>query len=160
MFKVSFKDKKVKRVDNNRATIITLTGEIKAPEDVYLYPTPVRLWINEIHPWIDTDGWDITVRGKSICSEEDTIDNVFGERLAEARAKLHLYKFMRTLCKKLCEFYDSFLYGNDHTKVIITDNGDSLKKALNKYNKLVVREKKHIFDLLNGQPNTKSTSQS
>ena len=77
------------------------------------------------------------------------------ERLAEARAKLKIYKFMKTFCNKMLKYYKFKLYGTKANNEIIVktspeglSNNDSLLKAYMKYDKLVDVENTHIKQLL------------
>ena len=151
MYKVSFKDdfKKVERFDN-KDTKVTLKGTIKntyALDDLSI-PQPIYDWM--IDSWGDTD--TIEVSGIAIRSDKDTDDPVLGERLAEARAKLKIYKFMRTFCHKMLEYYTLKLYGtkaSNNTIVIkVNPEKDSLFKAYMKYDKLIDVENNHIKQLL------------
>ena len=162
MYKVSFKDdfKKVERF-NNKVTKVTLKGTIKniyALNDLNI-PQPVYDWIRDNY-CIDLD--TLEVLGIAVRRDNDKDDPVLGERLAEARAKLKIYKFMRTFCHKMLEYYTLKLYGtkaSNNTIVIkVNPEKDSLFKAYMKYDKLVNVENNHIKQLLyNDESNTKSS---
>ena len=166
MYKVSFTDdfKKVERF-SNKVTKVTLEGFIN---DVYdensiSIPTPIFAWM------VDNIGQHINIikmTGTAVRNDKDKDDPVLGERLAEARAKLKIYKFMRTFCHKMLEYYTLELYGtkaSNNTIVIkVNPEKDSLFKAYMKYDKLVDVENNHIKqllynDLLNNESNTKSS---
>ena len=155
MYKVSFTDdfKKVERF-NNKVTKVTLKGTIKniyALDDLNI-PQPIYDWMmgdNCKNP--DT----LEVSGIAVRSDNDKDDPVLGERLAEARAKLKIYKFMKTFCNKMLKYYKFKLYGTKANNEIIVktspeglSNNDSLLKAYMKYDKLVDVENNHIKQLL------------
>ena len=83
----------------------------------------------------------------------ETPNPVIGERIAEARAKIKVYKFMHTLCKKLMYHYYGILYGVPegigelHTKVI-SDHQGGLQEACNKYATLWLKESQHLGKLM------------
>ena len=169
MYKVSFIDdfKKVERF-GNKVTKVTLKGTIEniyALDDLNI-PQPIYDWIRDNYR-IDLN--TIEVLGIAVRSDNDKDDPVLGERLAEARAKLKIYKFMRTFCHKMLEYYTLKLYGtkaSNNTIVIkVNPEKDSLFKAYMKYDKLVDVENNHIKqllynDLLNNELNRQSTSKS
>ena len=155
MYKVSFTDdfKKVERF-NNKVTKVTLKGTIKniyALDDLNI-PQPIYDWMmgdNCKNP--DT----LEVSGIAVRSDNDKDDPVLGERLAEARAKLKIYKFMKTFCNKMLKYYKFKLYGTKANNEIIVktspeelSNNNSLLKAYMKYDKLVDVENNHIKQLL------------
>ena len=156
MYKVSFKDdfKKVERF-NNKVTKVTLKGSINdhyTPNGLDV-PRPIIDWM--IDSWGDTDTIKvIEVSGIAIRSNKDKDDPVLGERLAEARAKHKIYKFMRTFCHKMLKYYALKLYGintNNTITVRAIDQEsyvDSLQKAYKKYSRLVDVENTHIKQLL------------
>lgn len=153
MYKVSFTDdfKKVERF-NNKVTKVTLKGTIKNTYglDDLSIPQPIYDWM--INSWGDTD--TIEVSGIAIRSDKDKDDPVLGERLAEARAKLKIYKLMKTFCYKMLEYYAQKLYGiktNNTITVRASEQesyDDSLLKAYKKYDRLVDVENTHIKQLL------------
>ena len=157
MYKVSFTDdfKKVERF-NNKVTKVTLEGIIN---NIYTYdpisiPTPVFEWMASIiGPHINI----IKMSGTAVRNDKDKDDPVLGERLAEARAKLKIYKFMKTFCNKMLKYYKFKLYGTKANNEIIVktspeglSNNDSLLKAYMKYGELVEVENNHIKQLLYG----------
>ena len=157
MYKVSFKDdfKKVERF-NNKVTKVTLIGSINdlfTPDGLDV-PRPIIDWM--IDSWGDTDTIKvIEVSGIAIRSDKDKDDPVLGERLAEARAKLKIYKLMKTFCNKMLKYYKLKLYGiKANNKVIINTDpeelsfNDSLLKAYMKYDRLIDIENTHIKQLL------------
>lgn len=154
MYKVSFTDdfKKVERF-NNKVTKVTLKGTIKnawALDDLNI-PQSIYDWMrNNNCKDLDT----LEVSGIAIRSDNDKDDPVLGERLAEARAKLKIYKFMRTFCHKMLKYYALKLYGITTNSAITLraidqeSYDDSLQKAYKKYSKLVDVENTHIKQLL------------
>ena len=152
MYKVSFTDdfKKVERF-NNKVTKVTLEGFIN---DVYdgnsiSIPTPIFAWM------VDNIGQHVNIikmTGTAVRNDKDKDDPVLGERLAEARAKLKIYKLMKTFCHKMLEYYTLKLYGtkaSNNTIVIkVNPEKDSLFKAYMKYDRLIDVENTHIKQLL------------
>ncbi len=153
MYKVSFTDdfKKVTRF-GKKVTKVTLEGFIN---DVYensiSNPTPIFAWM------VDNIGQHINIikmTGTAVRNDKDKDDPVLGERLAEARAKLKIYKLMKTFCYKMLEYYAQKLYGiktNNTITVKASEQesyNDSLLKAYKKYDRLVDVENTHIKQLL------------
>lgn len=166
MLKVSFKDKEVKQFNGGNVTIVTLKGEINLDPLDYL-PHPVRIWMLKYinnNEGFSTDKYGfnlvINVTGKAICSEEDTVDRVFGERLAEARAKKKLYRLMANLSKHLFRYYFKILYGFTGIDKWKENNLDCLESTINKYEGLWERENVHAKTLINDQFNRQSTTKS
>ena len=155
MYKVSFTDdfKKVERF-NNKVTKVTLEGIINNiyNQNSISIPTPVFEWMASI---IGSHINIIKMSGTAVRNDKDKDDPVLGERLAEARAKLKIYKFMKTFCNKMLKYYKFKLYGTKANNEIIVktgpeelSNNDSLLKAYMKYDKLVDVENTHIKQLL------------
>jgi hypothetical protein len=157
MFKISFK-KNFKKVEtfNDRATIVTLTGKMILPHFIEdCLPTSIWEWINN-HPSVEVSESYLTqyhclvikVQGKSVCAEDDTFDAKTGERIAESRAKIRLYKFMQTLMYKLSEYYTKILTGNEYMELIDYYNNNSLSYTWRKYIELLNHERHHLNELL------------
>ena len=155
MYKVSFTDdfKKVERF-SNKVTKVTLKGTIKNIYDLddLNIPLPIYDWMKD-NNFKDLD--TLEVSGIAVRSDNDKDDPVLGERLAEARAKLKIYKLMKTFCNKMLKYYKLKLYGIKANNEIIVKTGpeelscnDSLLKAYMKYDKLVDVENNHIKQLL------------
>lgn len=172
MFKVSFKEnpqftvKKVQRFNDDRVTVVTLKGVTQVPVFLqYLIPHKVFDWISTLEN-VDVEfvmsKMFITVTGKSICSKEDKVDKILGERIAEAKAKLHLYKFMAHFLTKIWTHFIEQFCGTVLIKCIV-DNEDTNKeylgKAINKYWRLYKDEQKHLNILLGHESITKSSQE-
>lgn len=167
MFKVSFKGeyKKVQTF-NDRATLVTLVGEIKISRRIWI------VFLEEITDWIlksqsvkvswgnpikGSEGLKLEITGKAVCSEGDTFNEVTGQRIAESRAKIKLYKFICTLCKKLMTSYKKIVYGQaDHIIPVYNFKESELKEpapdclyvTLKVYEGLLIKEFHHLGGLL------------
>jgi hypothetical protein len=162
MLKVSFKDnfKKVASF-NNKATVVTLTGECITP--LWFNNVPHKIWEWVMwHPSVEISEtysnknlvMIIEVSGKSVCADGDIFDDKIGERIAESRAKIKLYKFMHTLCKKLMYCYYGYIYGvpegrGTYKTATLSDYHGGLQDACRKYAELWVKESRHLGELLN-----------
>lgn len=111
--KVSFKgDYKDVLVFQDKVTVVTLTGKVVMPEWCDQMPLNVRVWISQ-HPSVEVDehwvkdGVVMTLKasGKAKLHDGDTFDAKTGERIAECRAKIRIYRFMYTLTHKLYHYY-------------------------------------------------------
>lgn len=159
MFKVSFKgDFKKVQTFNNRATIVTMTGQMSIPNEMWsVFPDKVANWMWQ-HPSVDASWGKCTKEnevirlefsGKSVCAEEDTFDLVVGERIAEARAKIKLYEFMANLTNKIGNYYVKLVYGNSQLSGLTIDNNNGgVQLAHFKYAKLFLMEHRHLDKLL------------
>ena len=160
MLKVSFIEpyKKVE-VFNNKITKVTLTGYIKHQDSILFsgnFPKDMNDWFWN-NPYVEFDAdyahdrFIIKTSGHSSKSEEDTFDSVIGERIAEARAKLKVYKFVRALIRKKMQYLYSFMYGNFEIISLLESHSevpkDCLYLTLQKYNKLIKREREHLQNL-------------
>jgi hypothetical protein len=162
MLKVSFKDnfKKVASF-NNKATVVTLTGECITP--LWFNNVPHKIWEWVMwHPSVEISEtysnqnlvMIIEVSGKSVCADGDTFDDKIGERIAESRAKIKLYKFMHTLCKKLMYCYYGYIYGVPEGRgtcktATLSDYHGGIQDGCRKYAELWVKESRHLGTLLN-----------
>jgi hypothetical protein len=95
----------------------------------------------------------MTAQGTSKCNVGDTFDPIIGERIAETRAKLKLYKFMVTLCRKLSQYYFGLVYGkvevrNKAVTMVASGTIGGLKEAYIKYGTLWIKESEHLGKLM------------
>ncbi len=172
MFKVSFKEnpqfpvKKVQRFNGDRVTVVTLKGVTQVPVFLqYFIPRKVFDWTDTLKN-VDVEfvmsKMYITVTGKSICSKEDKVDKILGDRIAEARAKLHLYKFMMHFLDKVWSYFIEQLCGTASIKCAANKkdvNKEHLSEAVNKYWRLYKDEQKHLNILLGHESNTESSQE-
>lgn len=170
MIKVTFTGDPAKRVKvfNDCVTQVTLTGTIIIP-NTFLYEVigDIKSWLNSLSNLkIQYEAFfttlNIVVKGKAIKSKDDTFNNIVGERIAEARAKVTLYNFMITLMKKSIQYYMDAVMGTTpkNTKKvdwveklsIATLFNDNLSGGLienyDYYRKLAEKEKAHLQELL------------
>ena len=156
MFKVSFVDKpnnpaKQVQVFNDKATIVTLKGRMVLPKWWSLVPYSIDKWANN-HEGVEFNDICLeeaffVVQGKSVCSEEDVFDKVKGERIAEARAKKKLYKFMYRLLEKVFWHYKKIIIGDMDMRLPELYR-DGIYKDIMKYQVLYERETEHLHKLL------------
>ena len=158
MWKVSFKDpssRKVRRF-NDRVTVVTLNGFMRVPEEVrFSLPKELSYWLGtHSNPkvkldFISRNSMEITVTGRANRAEGDADDPVFGERLAECRAKIKLYHFLHTFALKYMNHYEKILYGNDARVSGTGFKGNNyMCSVYNKYAALHARETGHLNELL------------
>ena len=172
MFKVSFKEnpqfpvKKVQRFNDDRVTVVTLKGVAELPVFLqYFIPHKVFDWtgtLKNVNVEFTMKRMFITVTGKSICSKEDKVDRVLGDRIAEARAKLHLYKFMAHFLDKVWSYFMEQLCGTaliECTAYKKDVNKEHLSEAIDKYWRLYKDEDRHLNILLGHESNTESSQE-
>lgn len=161
MFKVSFKDKPndpskyVVRVGNR--IVVVLKGTVALPDFFKHIPEEIITWITDEQKliWGEEDIanniFHLKTKGISICHENDTFDYVLGERIAESRAKMRIYKFFYELTSKLFDYYSELLFGTE----IPTEKGSngSIERTASKYQELCVREHEHLEKLLASKDN-------
>ena len=164
MLKVSFKDKEghlAKTVETfkDKETIVTLRGEIHLPKFWRAIPRDICDWIDlhqSVYNYesIVTDSMIITVKGTSKCNDGETFDPVLGERIAEARAKIKLYRFMYTLCKKLYKHYFTLIFSDEYynqkggMRHYHPNRHGGIYEEIYKYNTLLTNESHHLEELL------------
>ena len=162
MFKVSFdKDSKKVQTFNNRATVVTITGEMSFSSEVWdIFPNKIANWMWQ-HPTIDafwgnctkgTEVINLKVSAKSVCAEGDTFEENIGKRIAESKAKVKLYKFVHNLCEMLMKYYYGIMYGNAEFDIIRESHTEEPKDCLyltcKKYRELWIKESYHLGKLL------------
>ena len=152
--KVSFLGKQDVKSYNDKVTFVTLNGYLDIPIPI---PITVDNWIKDYlknskitFEYIKSTG-DLIIgaTGTSKCSNKDTYDLVLGERIAESRAKIALYRFMELLCKKLYVFYKGIIDGKSGIMLNVANEHDCLYNSCLKYGMLHDREKQHLKDLMN-----------
>lgn len=119
MFKISFKETPTpcKTIfKEGRKTTVTYRGIIRLPRLWWYMPPEIRRWVNQcryvdISENIATNMATIYSIGTSRCREDDKYDTILGERIAEARSKYNMYRFIAELCNKLMLYYNNWMYG-------------------------------------------------
>lgn len=161
MFKISFKETSIpcKVVfKEGRKTTVTYRGIIMLPKLWWYMPLEIRRWINhcsyvDICENIATNTAVIYARGTARCREDDKYDTLLGERIAEARSKYNMYRFVAELCTKLIYYYNNLIIGE---RVIPFPCGQKgLYEDMVRYEKLKEKEIEHIEALLNANKNGK-----
>ena len=154
MFKVSFKEapdnpsKLVTKMGNE--TTVMLKGTCELPDCWKYLPEEIVKWIegqSHIEGYEDMADNQLIIyaKGVSKCHPEDKFDTIFGERMAEARAKECIYKFFYGLCYRLENYYQKILFGSDG---VVNTTNQGVVGAYIKYEKLWQREKQHQVELL------------
>lgn len=155
MLKISFKDDyKDVVVFQHKVTVVTLTGKLVM--ELEHIPHHIWTWALE-HPSVDVsvtyhDGhecWILKANGKAKCHKDDTPNAKLGEKIAESRAKIRIYRFMHTLTLKLGEYYLN-ICGIDDVELVsdfVEDNSNILS-ACKKYMHLLDHERHHLTELL------------
>lgn len=163
VFKVSFKE-----TENNPSKVVykagmvtdvILKGTIVIPEFWHRMPEEIMVWIAtrkkiELYEDIAHGILIIHSEGISKCRKDDRYETLLGERLAEARAKYHIYKFLYDLTAKLYDYYNRILFGE--AGVVDTGKGSCLAQDVKKYEALCIRESHHIGELLASKGNGQS----
>lgn len=153
--KVSFLGKQDVKSYNDKVTFVTLNGCLDIPVPI---PTIVDNWIKDYlknskitfeHIKYTGDKYIIGTTGTSKCSDKDNYDSILGERIAESRAKIALYRFMEMLCKKMYVFYKGIIDGKSDIMLTVANEHDCLYNSCLKYGMLHDREKQHLKDLMN-----------
>lgn len=160
MFKVSFKEtpgnpsKVVYKA--GMVTDVILKGVVELPHFWHLMPPDICEWIAiqrkvEVYENVANNTLIVHSEGIAKCMEGDSYSTLFGERLAEARAKYSIYKFFHDLCHRLRKYYSTILLGSECT--VVTGSDSSLTGAMEKYASLCIREAHHIGELLASKEN-------
>lgn len=168
MFKVSFREnpifpnKKVQRLNDGKVTLVTLLGVVDMPVFLqYFMPREILTWMDtckNVEAECNISKMHIIARGKAVRADGDADDPVLGERIAECRAKINLYRFMAKLTGKLYVYYGKLLSTDTSTSSHKGD--DTISGANIKYCNLGSRELAHLKALLAHEPDTESTPES
>ena len=156
MMKVSFKeDYKDVLVFQDKVTAVTLTGCMVV--NLEHIPHHIWTWVLE-HPSIDIsvtynngkENWILKSGGKAKLHEGDTFDAKTGERIAECRAKIRIYRFMQTLTGMLCGHYYGLVFGchGEAARDLYSFDGNRLYADYEKYSGLLDHERHHLVELL------------
>ena len=155
ILKLSFKDspeipyKRIKR--NGDMTTVTLTGSFKIPSQISRLPQSVIDWMFQgglIYRVSADNVFFIGVTGKTTRHPNDIPDSILAERIAEARAKLKLYKFMHSLASKLSEHLNNFQYG-ESVFPTVNSKKECLFNTILRYGTLIGNEYEHLNKLMN-----------
>lgn len=154
MFKVSFKEdecpsKVVEKV--GKVTIVMYKGTVKLPKIWWYLPQEILKWIKyrdslEIYENVANNTLIVYAKGKTKCADSDTYNSILGERIAEAKAKMVIYKFFANLCQRIYRYYEEILTGDKSLSVPLVNEG--VAGDLLKYRKLYMIEKEHIKTLV------------
>lgn len=140
---------------NDKATTVTLTGKCVLPSWFKDIPNKIWEWVMW-HPSIDAgETYDngntvllMHVSGKSVCAEGDTFDAKVGERIAECRAKIRLYRFMQTLTAMLLRHYLTVIIGDSLLAGSPNMDNDCLLASWHRYTEMLDNERHHLDKLL------------
>jgi len=160
VFKVSFKEteknpcKVVEKV--GKTTAVILKGVVGLPAFWKHIPDEVVDFIGnttkvEVYENIVDNYMLVYSKGVAKCRPDDKLDTLLGERLAEARAKYHIYKFFYNLTSKLYDYYNKIMFGD--AGIVDSGHGSCLAQDLKKYEGLCIREAHHIEELLASKNN-------
>ena len=160
VFKVSFKEteKSPSKVTQKvgKTTTVILRGVVELPAFWKHLPEEIIKWIEgrqkvEGYENLADNTLIIYSTGISKCNPDDKYDSLLGERLSEARAKYHIYKFFYDLTSKLYDYYGKIMFGD--TGVVDSGHGSCLAQDIKKYEGLCIRESHHIGELLASKHN-------
>lgn len=163
MSKIRFKGnyKKVERFgEDDKVTLVTLTGRLL----IYYYeqckkghnmglPWFIGRWASthkgvEVIEDYSSGEYIITAIGKTIRHDSDKDSPVYAERIAEAKAKIKIYKFAKTYYKMLLECYLDHAFGGEPIKINVNPKRHSLMQYYLKYCMLYDKEVTHLNCLL------------
>jgi hypothetical protein len=157
MFKVSFVDGilqpyKVIEKPNDKLTKVTVTGTMQLPFFWDTLPKKIFEWISiytsiNIERSFITNSLVIKSTGKAMRVPGDTDVPIVGERIAEARAKIKLYKFMKKLTCKVLNYYSKLAFGEAISPYY--GNNFCISAAFDKYCTLYDTEVEHLKSLIN-----------
>ena len=161
VFKVSFKDSPKNQskivVVSGKKVAVRICGTVSLPKFWKYIPDEITEWITDGQNWVGGEEdiaknvFHIHANGFARCHEGDKFDYIFGERLAEARAKYKIYKFFYDLTCKLYDYYNRILFGDE--EVVDMGKGSCLAQDIKKYEALCIREAHHIGELLKNKDN-------
>lgn len=153
MFKVSFRGpfKKVERFDK-KVTIVTIRSESSLFAYCAKYSISKEIVSFALNHGVLPDG-SIVVQGMAIRNGKDAYSPITGERIAEARAKIKLYKMLMKFFALILKAYNKELYGTDIINAAPTDSSkvhsteDCILNNYLKYKALLSTEQQHLNKL-------------
>lgn len=167
MFKVSFKEnttfpaRKIQRYGDGKITIVTLHGEVRLPLFLqYNIPDRIADWMEScenVQVEVTMTRMHLIVRGKARRADADADNPILAGRIAECRAKIHLFRFMHRFLSLLYAHYCRLLSENTLTSSSPSD--DTIAGAMTRYANLLTREQRHLTHLLRHEPDTESSPQ-
>lgn len=158
MFKVSFIETETMParvvMKAGPCTTVTLRGKMEIPHFWHRMPEEIQEWIasqTKLEMYEDVAHGKIIVLAEGVarCRKDDRYDSLLGERLAESRAKQHIYRFFADLTAKLDDYYQEILFGNQDRVASETKHG--IVGSIKKYQRLFEREERHFKELLDGK---------
>lgn len=158
MLKLSFenflevKPKQIYKSEDGKTTIVILTGTVWLPDFLrHNLPDKVIKYINsyegvKIH--LMGARIIITSKGKAKRVDKDPDKPILGEYIAESKAKIKLYVFMKNFCKQIEKYYLNLLFSTDTFMVSgNADSTDTIRGTWNHYVNLLQKERQHLFSL-------------
>lgn len=158
MFKISFKEEDncpCKIVEKaGKVTTVLYKGTVMLPKIWWYLPKEIFEWIKyrdslEIYENVANNTLIVYAKGKTKCADSDTYNSILGERIAEAKAKMVIYKFFANLCQRIYRYYEEILTGDKSLSVPLVNEG--VAGDLLKYRKLYMIEKEHIKTLVENE---------
>lgn len=155
MFKVSFKESENNPskmvLKKGKSASILLMGKIDIPYFWSNMPKEIFDWISkqhniELYENNVTRTLTIYSEGTAKCKDGDKFNVLLGERIAESKAKIHIYEFFYKLCRKLYDYCSFILFGT--SEVLAKGKGGCLERTLYKYERLYKAELKHKEELI------------
>lgn len=151
------------RTSNGKITTVKIRGTSPLPPFLKSIPRNIEEWV-EANKYVTAEftvsKMVIIAKGVAKRSDEDADNPVLGERIAECRAKLNLYRFMHNFINRLLRHYVHVSFGNANVdNISIHPFDDSLINASMKYSRLHAIELLHLKQLLTDEPNTESSSE-
>lgn len=154
MFKVSFKETK-----NDPAKVVCkagmkceviLKGVMKLPYFWNHIPSEIYEWMcrrSKVELYEDLPNGVLIIHSSGVCNclDTDKYDSLFGERLAESKAKMYIYEFLYDLTYKLYNYYTKVLFGRE---LVDVGDGNSLERAMWRYEKFYRKEVEHQKKLI------------
>lgn len=155
MYKVSFDNYSKAIIKYGNITIYSIMGEVELPGELITSDilTKMRASMNvNIIRTYSPSRYRLYCTGSTKLHSNDKYDPILGERIAESKCKINLYKYMYNLLYCIRKKFEDILYGGD---TIFHSNG-GLHGAVQKYYDLQFKEEQHLNKLLEGVENGKS----
>lgn len=149
------------RTSDGKITTVKIRGTSPLPSFLKSIPKDIEDWV-ETNKYVSADftvsKMVVISTGVAKRSDGDEDDPVLGERLAECRAKLNLYRFMHNFISRLLNHYILVSFGNANIDNInIHPSDDSLINASMKYSHLHALELLHLKKLLSDESDTEGS---
>lgn len=160
MIKLSFKNEKDGKVvenHNNKVVKVTMEACLKGIDYWEDVPSDICKKVSAHSAFYGVPGLNLVMmaQGKAKCSDKDVFDLEKGTRIAEARAKIKLFRFSLWVLGMLIDHYEAMLGG----KYAMTEGTRGFLEAHANFSILLGHEKEHLKKLMEDGTDNKGSEE-